>query len=58
MNNLNLLVTYVQSCTSGKLGVGDCGPVWQLGVIAALLIIMVTALIVMRVRARLQPEEA
>ena len=58
MNNLNFLVTYVQSCTSGKLGFGDCGPVWHLGVIAALLIIMVTALLVMRVRARLQPEEA
>jgi hypothetical protein len=58
LNDLSFLVTYVESCTGGKLGFGDCGPVWQLGVIAALLIIMITALLVMRVRARLQPEQA
>ena len=58
MDNLSFLVTYVQSCAGGKLGLSDCGPVWQLGVIAALVVIMVSALLVMRVRARLQSKEA
>lgn len=58
MDNLGFVVTYVQSCTAGKLGIGDCGPVWQLGVIAALLAVSVTILLVLRLRARPQPDKA
>jgi hypothetical protein len=36
----------------------DCGPVWQLGVIAALLVIAVAALVVLRVRAAVQARSA
>lgn len=58
MGNLGFVVTYVQSCADGKLGAGDCAPVWQLGVIAALLVIAVTTLLVLRLRARLRSESA
>lgn len=58
MNNLDFVVTYVQSCTAGRLGVSDCGPVWQLGVIAVLLVVMVTVLLVLRLRARPQADKA
>jgi hypothetical protein len=56
MGNLDFVVTYVHSCTDGMLGPGDCGPVWQLGVIAGLLVLAVGALVVLRLRARLQPD--
>jgi hypothetical protein len=36
----------------------DCGPIWQLGVIAALIVAAVFALLVMRFRARPAPEKA
>ena len=58
MDNFSFVVMYVQSCTVGKLGLSDCGPVWQLGVILALLVILVTALLVMRLRAGVQPDNA
>ena len=50
MGNRGIVVEYVRSCTAGALGVSDCGPVWQLAVIAALLAAAVTILIVVRLR--------
>jgi hypothetical protein len=58
MNNTDFIVTYVQTCASGKLGVSDCGPVWQLSVIAALLLIAIVTLLVLRLRARFVSAEA
>ncbi len=58
MGTQNLILSYIQSCTSGRLGMSDCGPIWQLGVIAALLLIAVVALLVMRLRARSEAQEA
>ena len=58
MNNTDFIVTYVKTCASGKLGVSDCGPVLQLSVIAALLLIAIVTLLVLRLRSRIQPEEA
>ena len=58
MDNLGFVVTYVQSCTNGKLGLSDCGPVWQLGVIAGLLVLSVTTLLVLRLRAHLRSGDA
>jgi hypothetical protein len=46
-----IIIEYVRSCAVGSLGMSDCGPVWQLGVIAAFLVIAVTALVVLRLRA-------
>jgi len=51
MNDVNMVATYVQSCTGGKLALSDCGPVWQLGIIAVLLLSAITALIVLRIRS-------
>jgi hypothetical protein len=56
MGTQNLILSYIQSCTSGRLSMSDCGPIWQLGIIAALLLIAVIALLAMRFRAR--PESA
>jgi hypothetical protein len=53
-----IIIEYVRSCTAGTLGMTDCGPVWQLGVIAALLVIAVAALVVLRVRAAVQARSA
>jgi len=51
MGDRGIVIEYVRSCTAGSLGVSDCGPVWQLGVIAALLVIALVALVVLRLRA-------
>ncbi|HEX9686498.1 MAG TPA: hypothetical protein VGA25_11685 [Burkholderiales bacterium] len=51
MGDRGIIIEYVRSCTVGALGMSDCGPVWQLGVIAAFLVIAVTALVVLRLRA-------
>ena len=51
MGDRGIVIEYVRSCTAGSLGVSDCGPVWQLGVIAALLVIAIVALVVLRLRA-------
>jgi hypothetical protein len=48
----DFIFSYIQSCASGKLGPSDCGPIWQLGVIAAFLLAAILALLVLRVRAR------
>jgi len=52
MGNVSFLVTYVNSCTSGKLAIADCSVVWQLGVIVLLLVLAVAALIALRLHAR------
>lgn len=52
MGNLAFLFNYVQSCTGGKLPSSECGAVWQLLIIAVLLVLAVSTLIVLRVRAR------
>ncbi|HEY7657998.1 MAG TPA: hypothetical protein VH881_14110 [Burkholderiales bacterium] len=58
MGDRGIIIEYVRSCTAGTLGMTDCGPVWQLGVIAALLVIAVAALVVLRVRAAVQARSA
>lgn len=51
MNNENFIITYVHACSSNQLPLADGGPVWQLGIIAALLVIAVTSLLVMGLRS-------
>lgn len=58
MGTTDLILHYVQSCASGRLGLSDCGPIWQLGVIAALIVAAVFALLVIRFHARPAPEKA
>jgi len=45
MNDGNFLLSYVQECASGKLPFNDCGPVWQFGVIAAMLVAAIVLLL-------------
>jgi hypothetical protein len=58
MGDRGIVIEYVKSCTAGTLGMSDCGPVWQLGVIAAFLVIAVATLVVLRLRAVAQARSA
>jgi hypothetical protein len=51
MGDRGIIIEYVRSCTAGPLGISDCGPVWQLGVIAACLVVAIVTLIILRLRA-------
>ena len=52
MGSQSILETYVQACTSGRLPLSECGPVWQLGIIAGLLVCAVLALVALRFHSR------
>lgn len=52
MGSQSILETYVQACTSGRLPLSECGPVWQLGIIAGLLVCAVLALVILRLNSR------
>jgi len=52
MSSQSVVLAYLQSCTSGKLALADCGPMWQLLVIAVLLLIALVALLVLKLRSR------
>jgi hypothetical protein len=56
MGGQNFIVGYIQACTSGKLPFSECGPIWQLFVIAAFLVAAVAALLVLRMRPRAHTE--
>lgn len=58
MGDRGIVIEFVKSCAAGTLGLTDCGPVWQLGVIAAFLVIAIAALVVLRVRAVTQARSA
>jgi hypothetical protein len=53
LNTTGIVLDLVNACASGRLRVSDCGPVWQLVVIAVLLVVMVATLLVLRLRSRL-----
>ena len=57
MGDQGLVLAYLQSCVSGALGAADCGPIWQLGIIAGLLLISIVVLAVLQLR-RPQPNAA
>jgi hypothetical protein len=52
MSNLDFVVKYLHSCAGGKLPLSDCGVVWQMLVIVVLLVLAVSTLVALRVRAR------
>jgi hypothetical protein len=51
MGDRGIIIEYVRSCTAGALGMSDCGPVWQLSIIAAFLMAAIMTLVVLRLRA-------
>ncbi len=51
MGDRGIIIEYVRSCTAGSLAMSDCGPVWQLGIIAACIVAAVVALVILRLRA-------
>jgi len=54
MRDLNFILAYAQSCAGGKLPISDCGPAWQLLIIAVLLLLAISTLVVMRCRSGMQ----
>jgi len=58
MSTQSLVLGFVQSCISGRLGMSDCGPIWQLAVIAVFLLIAVVTLLVLRLRGSRAAEQA
>jgi hypothetical protein len=56
MGTQNFIVGYIQACTSGRLPFSECGPIWQLFVIAAFLVAAVATLLVLRMRPRTSAE--
>lgn len=57
MTNQTYLSSYIQGCASGTLKMGDCGPVWQIAVILALLTAAIGALVFLRLVADRQLRE-
>ena len=41
MSDKSFIWEYVRSCTAGNSSFPDCGPLWQLGAIGALLVLAV-----------------
>lgn len=58
MTSKALVLGYVTACTGGKLPLSDCGPVWQLGIIAGLLVAAVLSLLVLRAHAHIKSARA
>lgn len=50
MGDRGVIIEYLRSCTAGSLGMSDCAPVWQLGIIAAFLVGAIVTLVVLRLR--------
>ncbi len=58
MGDENFILIYVQACTGGKLAFADCGPVWQLGIIATLLTIAIMFLVLPRILPQRQSAQS
>lgn len=54
MTSKDFVLDYVSACTGGNLPLSECGPVWQLGIIAALLVAAVLSLVVLRALAHMK----
>ncbi len=54
MGSENFILSYVHACTVGKLTLMDCGPVWQLGIIATMLTAAIMSLAILRMLPRKQ----
>jgi hypothetical protein len=50
MGEQHFIISYMRACASHALPGAECGPVWQLSIIAALVALAVMALIVLRLR--------
>ena len=57
MNDADFVLNYVHACTSGKLAMAECGPIWQMAVIAVFLLLALAVLLVLRLRAGAAPRE-
>ena len=51
MDTPSFIAWYIRGCASGAIKIGECGPVWQLTIIALLLLAAIVALVFMRIRA-------
>jgi hypothetical protein len=51
---MNFVWDYLYACGSGKLGLNDCGPCWQLLVMGVFLLLAVALLVIVRLRPKAQ----
>jgi maltodextrin utilization protein YvdJ len=51
----NFIVSYVRACGSGNLPFSECGPVWQISIIAVLLLAAVAVLVVLSFQDHAKP---
>jgi hypothetical protein len=58
MGSENFILSYVHACAAGKLTLADCGPVWQLGIIATILTAAIMFLAIPRMLPRKQPAKS
>lgn len=58
MEGYNFIFSYVRQCASGNLALSECGPVWQLGIIAALLTIAIMFLVLPRILPQRQSTQS
>lgn len=56
MRDGGIIIEYVRSCTAGALRISDCGPVWQLAMIAAFLVAAIVTLLILRLRAAVRAQ--
>ena len=45
MHTPSFIALYLRDCASGAITIGECGPVWELTVIALLLLAAILALV-------------
>jgi hypothetical protein len=46
MSTHNFILSFIESCVTGRVQFGECGPVWQIGVLTRLLLTAIVALLV------------
>lgn len=46
MSTHNFILSFIEGCVTGKIRLGECGPVWQIGVLTGLLLTAIVALLV------------
>jgi len=55
ISSSNVVIGYVHACAAKSLPWSECGPVWQLGVIALLIVLATLTLAMLRMRPAVRP---
>jgi len=58
MDGPAIVIAFVQSCISGKLGSNECGPLWHLSIILGFMLLLIGVLAVSMLRTRARAKAA